>query len=94
MATSVGYDLAVPRIDTSPIAHRLLEHFGSLEAVLSAPMCELKEIKGLGDGGATLISLVLPLVRRARAESSRRAVIFEKYAFGSKRKAVSSMGKR
>ena len=66
---------AVPRVDTSPLAHRLLEYFGSLEGVLSAPMCELKEIKGLGDGGATLISLVLPLVRRARAESSRRAVI-------------------
>ena len=42
---------AVPRRDTNPLAHALLEHFGSLEAVLSAPMCELKEIKGLGDGG-------------------------------------------
>lgn len=66
---------AVPRVDTSPLAHRLLEHFGSLEAVLSAPMYELKQIKGMGDGGATLISLILPLVRRARTEASRKMVI-------------------
>ena len=28
---------AIPRQDTNPIAHRLLERFGSLEGVFSAP---------------------------------------------------------
>ncbi|MEG1404864.1 MAG: hypothetical protein RSC52_05090, partial [Oscillospiraceae bacterium] len=28
---------SVPRQDTNPIAHELLDHFGSLEAVFEAP---------------------------------------------------------
>ena len=32
----------IPRKDTNPIAHRLLDHFGSLTAVLEASPEELK----------------------------------------------------
>ena len=55
---------AIPRIDTNPIAHRLLERFGSLDAVLSAPTEELEEVEGMGAQAATLLSLLLPVVRR------------------------------
>ncbi len=31
----------IPRVDTNPLAHRLLDHFGSLTAVLDASAEEL-----------------------------------------------------
>ena len=34
----------IPRVDTNPIAHRLLQHFGSLTAVLEANPEELEKI--------------------------------------------------
>ncbi len=46
---------AVPKIDTNPIAHRLIEEFGSLRNVLEADYEELVEIKGIGENAASLI---------------------------------------
>ena len=39
---------AIPRRDTNPIAHRLMERYGSLTAVLSAPAEDLKKVEGIG----------------------------------------------
>ena len=41
------YDL-LPRIDTYPVAHRLLEKFGTLQGVFSAPERELVSVRGIG----------------------------------------------
>ena len=49
---------AIPRADTNPIAHRLLEHFGSLSQVLEANPEELKKISGVGENGALLLNLI------------------------------------
>ena len=49
---------AIPRQDTNPIAHRLLERFGSLEGVFSAPAYELQKVEGVGENAATLIRLL------------------------------------
>lgn len=49
---------AVPRIDTNPLAHDLLERFGSLSAVLEASPSQLKAVEGIGDNAATFLSLV------------------------------------
>ena len=46
---------AIPRADTNPIAHRLLERFGSLSGVLEAAPDELLNIEGMGDAAAQLI---------------------------------------
>ncbi len=48
----------IPRQDTNPIAHSLLDHFGSLAQVLEAPAAELKKVPGVGDSVATFLSLV------------------------------------
>ena len=53
---------AIPRQDTNPIAHHLLERFGSLE--------------GVGENAATLIRLLFPLCRRVRTSGGRHEVIF------------------
>ena len=48
----------IPRQDTNPLAHRLLDHFGSLAQVLEAPIGELEKIPGMGQGAATFLHLV------------------------------------
>ena len=54
---------AIPRKDTNPIAHRLIERFGSLHAVLEAPADELTAVPEIGQRAAQLISMMLPLFR-------------------------------
>lgn len=53
-----------PRQDTNPIAHRLLDTFGSLDAVLSASLSDLTHLGGLSENAAALIRLVPDLSRR------------------------------
>ncbi len=48
---------AVPRKDTNPIAHRLLEQFGSLSAVFDAPIDILTQ-SGLSENAAVLLKLI------------------------------------
>lgn len=55
---------AVPRKDVKPIAHALLECFGSLSNVLDAPTSELVNVAGVGETGATLLHLMPGLTRR------------------------------
>ena len=54
---------AIPRSDTNPLAHALLEHFGSLAQVLEADVEELKKVPGIGEHAATLLALVIDLCR-------------------------------
>ena len=54
---------ANPRGDTNPIAHALLEQFGSLKGVLEARPEMLMTVTGVKETAATLISMVVPLTR-------------------------------
>lgn len=49
---------AVPKRDTNPTAHMLLEHFGSLDRVMDADPEALVEVNGVGENAMTLIKLV------------------------------------
>ena len=51
------------RGDTNPLAHELLDQFGSLKGVLEARPEQLMQVKGIGKQQATLISMVVPLTR-------------------------------
>lgn len=55
---------ALPRINVNPLAHQLLDHFGSLSAVLEASPAELCRIKGIGPRAATLVAMMLPLFQQ------------------------------
>ena len=55
---------AYARQDTNPVAHRLLARFGSLGAVLEAPLDELLQVEGVGERAAQLIALIPQLERR------------------------------
>ena len=48
----------IPRQDTNPLAHALIDHFGSLAQVLEAPAAELEKVKGIGPNAATFLSLM------------------------------------
>lgn len=54
---------SIARADTNPIAHALLDHFGSLAQVLEAPVEELQKVPGVGEQTATLIHLTMEMGR-------------------------------
>ena len=66
---------AIPVQDTNPIAHRLLEHFGSLSQVLGADVEELKKVPGIKDHAATLLALVTDLCRYYQVNCAQQTEI-------------------
>ena len=68
---------AIPRQDTNPIAHALMDRYGSLSAVLAAPIEDLQKVKGIGESAAILLKLVPRLCHKARlADAQRQELIF------------------
>ncbi|MDL2220736.1 DNA repair protein RadC [Eubacteriales bacterium OttesenSCG-928-N14] len=55
----------IPRKDTNPIGHALMERFGSISAVMDAGYEELLSVEGIGEQTAINIMLVSALGRRA-----------------------------
>ena len=67
---------AIPRRDTNPIAHALMERYGSLSAVLNAPVEDLQKVEGIGESAAILLTLVPRISRQARlADAAQETVI-------------------
>ena len=66
---------AVPRQDTNPIAHRLMQKFGSLDAVFAADRAALEEVEGVGENASTLLTLIFPLMRRIRASAGAHETV-------------------
>ena len=66
---------AIPQKDTNPIAHELLDHFGSLSQVLEAPVEELKKVNGIKDNAATLLSLITQISRYYQVDCSQRVEV-------------------
>lgn len=64
----------IARRDVNELAHTLLQEFGSLEAVFSAPIEVLESIDGIGAQTAILIKLVPKLVQRAHLTSIKNEV--------------------
>ena len=48
----------IPRVDTNPVAHALLECFGSLRGVFSAEPDQLKQVQGMTEPAVCLITLL------------------------------------
>lgn len=55
---------AIPRGDTNPTGHRLIQTFGSFRGVLSTPKEKLMEVEGIGEKSAELIRLFAEGIRR------------------------------
>ncbi|MBQ4065212.1 MAG: RadC family protein [Clostridia bacterium] len=54
---------AIPRRDVNPLAHRLLDTFGSLSAVFDATYEDLLRVPGVGENTATLLRMMVPVCR-------------------------------
>lgn len=54
----------IPRRDTNPLAHELINHFGSLKAVLQASPDELIEVKGVGAHTAAFLHALAEVSKR------------------------------
>ncbi len=55
---------ALPRTDVNPIAHKLIESFGSLAGVFDAPIDELTKVSGISANSAMFIKLIPQASRR------------------------------
>lgn len=67
---------AIPRQDVKPLARRLLEVFGSYNAVLSAPVPRLRKVKGVGAAVICELKLVEAAAHRlARSKVMQRRVL-------------------
>lgn len=62
---------SIPRKDTNEIAHRLLEHFGSLHKVFSASVEELVEVPGISQNSAVLISLIPQMMKKSEISRTK-----------------------
>lgn len=56
---------AIPRRDTNPIAHELLDRFKTLKNIFTAAPSELMSVDGIGPSAAVLISLVSQAMKKA-----------------------------
>lgn len=66
----------VQRADTNPIAHALIEKYGSVAGVLDAPIEELSEFKGLSERSAILLKMIMPIARRYLHDKSEQKPTF------------------
>lgn len=66
---------AIPRRDTNPTAHLLLQKFGSLEGVLNASVEELQSVEGVGKSAAILLSMVPAIMRRSMRATTKEKIL-------------------
>ena len=63
---------ALPRKNTNDLAHRLLAEFGSVTAILDAPLDRLKSVDGVGDSVAAYLRCIGTFCSRYYAEYKDR----------------------
>lgn len=77
---------ALPRVNTNPIAHCLLNTFHSLSGVMDADITELKKIPGIQDQAAIFLKMMPDLFRcyqlsKEKEEANRVKLEIEQKAF-------------
>lgn len=61
----------IPRKDTNPIAHRLLDEFGSVSNVFDANFETLMQVEGVGSRSAKLITLIPQIFHRYTQDKAK-----------------------
>ena len=67
----------IPQMDTNPLAHRLIEHFGSFHGVLDASREELLRIDGVGDRTAVFLRLIPQIIRQYSLDKQDLNICFQ-----------------
>ena len=65
---------AIPRQDTNPVAHALIDRFGSLHAVIDAPYEDLLKVPGVGENVATFLKLIPAVCKRYTQSKQKQRV--------------------
>lgn len=65
----------VPRKDTNPLAHSLLDRFGDLNGVLDASAAELEKVPGVGENVSTFLTMVKAVNRFYDVNASKKVRI-------------------
>lgn len=63
----------LPRIDTNPIAHKLIQMFGSIEGVFSATLEQLRSVKGIGEKTAVNIYVIGLIAKKINFNNEKKA---------------------
>ena len=71
---------AVPQKDTNVLAHRLIDTFGSLSAVLDAEYESLLTVNGVGAHTASLLTLMPALFRRYGQDLAGEKCVISNFA--------------
>ena len=66
---------AIPRRDTNELAHRLILRYGSLSALLQAPVEDLQRVEGIGESAAAFLKLVPAFVYKAQRSAAGQDTI-------------------
>ena len=69
--------LGIPQKDTNPIAHELIDTFGSFAGVLEAKKSDLLKVKGMTESAAFAIMSYLPVNRRYIESLQKKKPVFE-----------------
>ncbi|MBE0601343.1 MAG: hypothetical protein IH607_06105, partial [Firmicutes bacterium] len=56
---------AIPQKNVNPLAHQLIDRFGSLYGVLNATPAQLQQVEGIGEYAATFLPLLQDAARQA-----------------------------
>ncbi len=68
--------LAIPRIDTKPMAKALMREFGGIGAALAADPAELRRVKGVSDAGIAALKIAhAAAIRLVRARATELPVL-------------------
>ena len=67
--------LVIPRVDTKPLAKRLIKEFGGLAGLLTADGESLKQVKGMGEQSAAALKIVQVAALRMISEPVREQPI-------------------
>ncbi len=67
----------IPQRDTNPIAHELIDRFGSFSGVLEASVTELKSVKGMTESAACLLTMFLPVYKRYVSDLRKKKLQFK-----------------
>lgn len=67
----------IPRRDTNPIAHALIDRYGSFSQVMEAPVEELMKVPGVGESTAVFLHMVLEAGRYYQVNRNAHATILK-----------------
>jgi DNA repair protein RadC len=65
---------AIPQKNVNPLAHALIDRFGSLHGVLAASPMQLMQVEGVGEYTATFLSLFAAATKLAEATRTQKHV--------------------